>query len=398
MKSLSVALLSLAIIGLAGSASLSGILINNQIKYNNLNNNFQELQNSFTVLENSFSSLQLNYTSLEGNYSILFGELDELDDLYIEICDSYQELYDDFLALNETYNQLNQTHNVLSNDFSDLLDLYTQLQSVYSQLLSDYASLNSLYVAISSKLSTILNYLQRLPFAEKMSIYYQFCRLYCEESTLETCRRIMLHASKQANYFTAIDNLLGPMFFDFDSSMNYAWDKIIQTFSSLQYWSGTNTQYTIHNWIRSISGLTYISDTISGFGSVDAGDYALSPIETLKYGGGDCEDFSILCGTMLENNGHDVGIVGIIDYEFYYIPLKHAWLWVNIDYNYWLANSINNPIWTFDGITYEWIVVDPTPNWQTSIWERPTWLNWYMTNGITPSQWLSKCQAVVINP
>lgn len=336
---------------------------------------------------------------MEGNYSILCDETDELDDLYQDICDSYQELLGDYLALNESYIQLNQSHNLLGDDYSDLFSLYTQLQSDYSQLLSSYASLNSLYVATNTKLNTLLTFLRKLPYAEKMSFYYQACRIISEESLLSTSQRIMLHASKRSNYFASIDALLGIDFFEFSSSMDFAFDTITQAFSWLQYWSGVNTQYTIHQWVTSISGLTYMYDVEIGYGRAYTGDYMLSPYETLKYRGGDCEDFAILCGTMLENNGHDVGIVAIHDDEFFPGGLHHAWLWVNIDYDYWFANNFNNPIFTFDGgVTYEWIVVDPTPGWQSSIWWRPDWLDWYETNGITLFQWLSKCEAVVVDP
>ena len=68
LKAVTALLLTLSIVGLAGSSVLSGILINNKVNYNNLDFEFQQLHDSFTTLETAFSSLQINYTSLEGNY------------------------------------------------------------------------------------------------------------------------------------------------------------------------------------------------------------------------------------------------------------------------------------------------------------------------------------------
>ncbi|NHJ50012.1 MAG: hypothetical protein FK733_19625 [Asgard group archaeon] len=402
LKTLTSIFMSIAIVGILGSASLGGILINKQVNFSSLDDSFQQLQSSFNSLEESFADLQANYTLLENNYTLLCGENDELTDQYQAICDSYAELLDDYNALDDAYNQLEASHNLLISDYDDLMDLYTQLQATYSQLISDYAALNSLYLSTQNKLNAIFEYIRRLPFIEKVSLYYQLCRMmyYVYNSSLEMCRGMILHASQQANYFTNVDNFLGTSIWDGQTSMECAWDATTNVYAGwLLFWSGSNNQYDIHNWIVSTSGLEYLYDTDTSYGRDYGGDYPLGPIETLKYKGGDCEDFSILCGTMMENNGIDVGIVVIHDDEFYPGGLHHAWLWVYIDYSYWFANSIDNPIWSFDGgVTYEWIVVDATPNWQTSIWTAPQWLDWYNTNGVSASQWLAKCTAVVVDP
>jgi hypothetical protein len=411
MKTLTTVFLSLAIVGLVSSVGLSGVLISKQGKFKNLDANFQQLQNSFTTLEDTFSILQTNYSSLEDDYNIICGENDELDELYQEIYDSYQGLLADYVTLNDSYTQLNQSHNLLSSDYSDLSNLYTQLQITYSQLVASYAALNSLYLATNANLNLIINNLRVLPYLDKLKMYYHFCRIVYGEPHSATyfnpnytplydlCKNIILHASKQANYFTKIDDLLGVDFWDGQTSMDYAWDKMFEIFGPIPYWFGGATQNIIHNWVNTFSGLVYQSDDTLDVGRQYNCDYSLSPVETFSYNGGDCEDFSILCGTMLENNGHDVGFVAIQDDIYYPGSLRHAWLWVNIDYNLWLGSNINNPIWSFDGgATYQWIVVDPTPGWQLNIWWRPMWLDWYMRNGITAAQWLSLCYAAVCDP
>ncbi len=126
----------------------------------------------------------------------------------------------------------------------------------------------------------------------------------------------------------------------------------------------------------------------------------MSPLETLKYRCGDCDDFSILGGYMFEINGVNVKFATISDNTYYPDGLNHAFLWIKIvDYlsqePWWATNNH----WSFNGsVSYDWIIVDCTPGWQSSIWDRPAWYQWYKDNSITTADWYQFVATVTVDP
>ncbi|MGC9781289.1 MAG: hypothetical protein HZR80_18755 [Candidatus Heimdallarchaeota archaeon] len=374
-----------SVLGLVGTASMTGVFIFKQGQYTAMLENYQQLDDSFTDLETTIAELQNNYTSLENNYTILCVNNTELQAQYDDLYEDHQELIDN-------YNDLNDAYTVLNGNYNTLQDAYDLLFDLYNQLIDDYADLSDQYNYVSNELDAFMYYIKTLPICDKMTFYYHICRsyLYPQIGPLEFAKDLILHSSYQVNYLSAVDDILEEYdFWEFGSSMDDAWEATTNVYSGwLSYWSGLNWEEEIFDWIRFTSGIVYQYDSQYSYNRNYNFDYFKAPLEMLNNRAGDCDDFSLLGGTMFENNGYDVKFAVIHDDIYYPGELHHAWLWVNVDYDRWTSNFDGNPIWTFNGgLTYEWLIVDLTPNWQGSIWQKPGWLAWYADNGVTSSMW-----------
>ena len=72
-------------------------------------------------------------------------------------------------------------------------------------------------------------------------------------------------------------------------------------------------------------------------------DYWLYPLETLWYGGGDCEDTTILYGTLMSIAGYDVGFVLFADHAMMALSVDGSGWSVSIDGGEYLLCETTNP-------------------------------------------------------
>ena len=72
-------------------------------------------------------------------------------------------------------------------------------------------------------------------------------------------------------------------------------------------------------------------------------DYWLYPLETLWYGGGDCEDTTILYGTLMSIAGYDVGFVLFADHAMTALAVDGSGWSVSIDGGEYLLCETTNP-------------------------------------------------------
>jgi len=438
-------LITTGLVGLIVSSSLLGVVVVKQNKINDKNDQFSNLSTEYETLILMFENLTECYETLIEEYqnltesyeesiaiyeilvennTDLLDELDALQSAYDNLILDYNDLLEDYNSLLTSYNDLIDDYNTLQNNYDDLQFDYTELDNLYQNLQSNYNTLQSNYNILQNdfdsltiqyndlladynylqnELDAVMYYLKSLPLCDKMTFYYHICRMYLypQMGTFEFAKNIILHSSKQANYLGDVDDMLDEYdFWDFGSSMEDAWQATTNIYSGwLSYWSGLNWEEDIFDWIRFTSGIIYQYDSLYTFNRTYWGDYFKFPLEMLNNRAGDCDDFSILGATMFENNGYDVKFATIHDNTYYPGGLNHAWLWVNIDYDRWTSNYDGNPIWTFNGgLTYEWLIVDLTPNWQGSIWQKPAWLTWYYDNGVDPADWLPFESAIDVNP
>ncbi|MBN1329965.1 MAG: hypothetical protein JXA54_10875 [Candidatus Heimdallarchaeota archaeon] len=348
-------LIVVSVAGLTVSTSLTGLYF---VKLNNYNE-----------LSSEFSDLESQLLELLADYETLFGDNDDL-----------QQQYDDLLS----------QYNSLELDYNDLVDLYAALLSLSQDL--------------ESEIDGLILSLKSLPMLDKMSFYYHLCRLNFNpwyDNQMVFARDLILHGSRQYNgFYSDVDSvLLKYNFFEYVTSMSEAWTAITRCLGD---WMLDIRHYyfdldTIFNWVT--ANIDYRYDSETAYGRIYPIDLFLSPLETLKYRCGDCDDYAILGGMLFEDSLIDVRFVTIHDSTYFPGELHHAFLWVNCEYADWVENSVSNPIWSFNGgATYEWLLCDLTTGWQQSIWHEPQWLTWYDNNGIVSSQWLAFVNTINCDP
>lgn len=315
----------------------------------------------------------------------------------------FQSLTTDFEDLLDDYSLLVGENEGLQEDYDYLISLYDNLQGSYLDLFALYNTLQAMYDTLEAELNAVIDMIKSLPMLDKMTFYYHWCRERYGFwiSSLELGKRMILHGSWQYNGFTAVDDILDDYnFWDYGDSMADSWNAVTNCLGSwLQYWSGFYWEEDIFDWIT--NNLEYRPDSETTYNRVYWYDLYLSPLEMLKYRCGDCDDFAILGGAMFENNFYEVKYATIHDDTYYPGELHHAFLWVEvgearIDSNKPFLNP--NPKWSIGGGDYDWLIVDLTPDWQETIWKRPTWLKWYYDNGIPSSQWLVFENSINVNP
>ena len=97
--------------------------------------------------------------------------------------------------------------------------------------------------------------------------------------------------------------------------------------------------YTLYSWVK--RNIRYVGDAIGR-------DKFQTPIETMKFRAGDCEDQVILLASMLESIGYKTKIVilgpTMKKNKIYHVvmqvgyPYRHPKKWINIDPSYHLFN------------------------------------------------------------
>jgi hypothetical protein len=344
-----------SVAGLTISSSFMGLFIHKQQQQKNLAADFAELEQQFG--------------ELLADYEVLIGEKEDL-----------QEQFD---SLEEQYNSLEMNYN-------DLQELYYELEILVENLEAE----------IEGWVSSI----KTLPMLDKMSYYYHLCRMNFnpfQQSYMTFGRNLILHGSRQYNgFYSDIDTVLSNYnFFDYSSSMTEAWTAVTQCLGDWMLDIGhfNYNLETIFNWVT--SHITYRYDDETAYNRNYPIDLFLSALETLKYRCGDCDDYSILGGTLFEESNIDVHFATIHDDTYYPDELHHAFLWVHCNRDDWEQKAVSNPIWTFNGgDSYEWLLCDLTSGWQQSIWHEPGWLTWYDDNDISSSEWMDFVDTIPCNP
>jgi len=277
----------------------------------------------------------------------------------------------------------NNTEKTLQGNYNDLDSEYTLLEDAFQALLNTSEDLEE-------ELESMIAFVKAMPLLDKMSFYYSMCRyLYFDHSTnplmVQSGVDLILHSSAQYNVFSELDTLLDDFdFWEFGDSISDAGTAIMNIFcvsqdgSSpewLDCWYGSNSESDIFQWVK--NHIDYTLDAVCNYGRPYSFDLFLSALETLKYKRGDCDDFSILLATMMENNGFDTYFAMVRDPdhgEFQPDGLHHAFTFVKIN----PASYPTSVLWALDGGPYEWLIVDVTPSWTANIGDTPAWLQWYI--------------------
>jgi len=295
---------------------------------------------------------------------------------------------------------VNQTRNMaltikykrLLKDYENFFGFNETFQLDYSEYFRNYNKLLLKYNYLKIQFDSGIENKKMLPILDKMVWYYNSVRLTLgtkKSTNNRFAANLILHGSSQYNAFEEVEKILGPYnFWTFGDSLS----------DTKEAYS-----YCLEDWqINENSSLGEIFEFVSNnieyrfdseiFEEDNSTDIYLSPLETLFYREGDCEDSAILAASLLESHGYNVKFVSMRDNDYYPGGLFHAFLFVEIGQEIWEANIPDNPAWSFNrGRSYDWIILDPTSSWQSNPWYKPSWLSWYHSNSISNFHWLKNC-------
>lgn len=348
--------------------------------YINLQNFYNDLQDDYNNLQISYDGLQSDYNNLQSDYDGLTDDFNNLQTAYDDLSVLYGELQSDYTTLQSNYNALQIDYDLLSADYTTLLDEYNDLY------LLQQTTQNSLDLF----LDMIIN---EIPMAQKMALYYQFVRnneeqnidwMYGWNEVYQFEEKIILHASGQYNdAFSEVDTILENYnFFDI-SSYNDIWSTMVNVYGANSeggfvpddFFMQTATLQQIQTWMT--DNLHYIYDSDTEWNRAWIIDFIQSPLETMMYSGGDCEDWTIFASTFFEVSGFETAVAGIHDDNHgLFGSFSHSFLFVKVGSNYPSTIHWHLP---YGGDGYPWIPVDTL--WCDIIGDVPTWLQWYYDFG-----------------
>lgn len=260
--------MALSVIGVVGTASMSGLFIVKNIAINKLNEDFIELSNDYSALQDDYenntdcynemlenynnltyyyetliytyslllednSGLQEEYDALLVTYNLLLSNYNDLQANYNALDEAFSNLQADYDALEDAYNQIQLDYSALQDNLNTLSDLYDDLQNSYNQLQNDYDSLENSYNNLLIQYNTLVDdyndlqyefnayksYIKQLILPLQYSVFAEAVRRYYLPiylgwktgktywmSFTEYCRDIVLHDSVQENSFQTVSD------------------------------------------------------------------------------------------------------------------------------------------------------------------------------------------------
>ena len=417
-------LIAVAICGTLGIGTFSGLFAIKQNQYNELRNDFDALTTNFENLTSDFNNVsivleqtmeELELQLLENQ--ILFGDNEELKDeidsltevlsdlketlliiniLYLNLQNSFNELTEDYSVLQTSYSDLQDDFNNLTTYFDMLYEYHMIVLGEFDVLLDMYYNLYELQLDTQNSLDMFLDMIiNEIPMAQKFAFYYQFVRnsatgIFTWNDYLQFQEKIILHASGQYNdAFSEVDTILENYDFFDVSSRSDMWSTMVNVygvnseggFVPDEFFMSQAPLQMIQTWMT--DNLHYIYDSDTEWNRYWSLDFIQSPLETMMYSGGDCEDWTTFFSTFAEVSMFETAVASVYDDNHgLYGSISHSFLFVKVGQgNY--QSTVHwklNPNYT----RYDWIPIDSL--WCVTIGDTPSWLQWYYDYG--DSTWI----------
>lgn len=254
---------------------------------------------------------------------------------------SYQKLYGSRLE------EYKNNYLLLEGNYSNLKNDYNDLQSQYSTLLDDY---NRVSESLKLFEDISIDHLIQLTYNEiRENIQPQynpwFGTYYYDQQSVEYASNVCAHDRSILFWPSIEDN-----YYDLKGShlTHDAYSIIEKIIDYIDIKSSDSETVKIEKILNFItSNIEYQSDLNDEF---------LFPIETLVYRTGDCDDFSILAGTLLEEVGFECAI-GFFTKDSQNTGHSMVLIKLNdiVGYNYWYFDDLTN-MGLSDG---KWIILEP---------------------------------------
>jgi len=343
---------------------------------------YDDLSAEYVVLETKFTNLQYDYYALEFNYTTLAG--------------GYEKLQYDYNNLQEDYNLSVNSSSEWSNRYFDLQDNHTMLEANYSQLDRDFGQLQVSYARLELDYENLQdNYSQlKQDYENLQGNYSQLYEMYWDNLNLTWELYDELFFIENINLGHLMESCYGDIRDIYDERWDGFWwdligddDEVIEFAANLAehdlgriFWTDPNERYkgiTGENMNQvAHSKLSYVPDylEIDEYGDPvikvesildfvttwvhyehDLNGEFLSPIETLTFRSGDCDDYSILVSALFELVGLESGIVFVTNDE----GDGHAMVLLHLDdlgsYSYYYFSDL-----TSYGLQEgKWIIIEP---------------------------------------
>lgn len=245
----------------------------------------------------------------ETELELLQADYDSLKSDYNELLTDYDELFTSYESSTEDYDQVQLDYDDLQEDYDDLQEDYDTLETQYNELLDDYASLQDAwqYNYYMSANSDALQLMEALNIGHLLADYYEEIRAYHDDigalntsqESAEFAAGLARHSLGQAEWFIYESD-----YYDCADPQEYSYTTAEREFSEVMDLIDLQTDDSDVEKIEKI--LQFINDNIHYEHDLD--DARLSPMETLAFQSGDCDDYATLGAAMFEYVGIDSAI------------------------------------------------------------------------------------------
>jgi hypothetical protein len=250
---------------------------------------------------------------------------------YEELIDSIQnefgELSSENSILQNTYTSLQNTHEDLTEDYNVLIIEHQSLRDKYSVCTSNYHELSEAYDNLMEDYQLALGEIPLTPGRTTTILIEREYEWYFSGRNWDLSIAI---PESIADFYSEQDRISTN---DYSVYVTHPFDdefinSIIEKMNVIAIEENLSEIEKVNLVISFVQSLPYTLDDVS----TPYDEYPRFPIETLIYGGGDCEDTSILTASLLEAMNYDVVLLS---------PPQHMAVGINIDASgtYWTSND-----------------------------------------------------------
>jgi hypothetical protein len=296
----------------------------------------------FIQTYNEYNQTNSVYQVLTVQYQSLLTEKHTLQNNYDDLQTTYSDLHTAFTDIQDSYYALTDLHQVLSKDNAQLEMDYDSLTDEYIVLSLDYAVERCL--RIGNSLESYYDYLRHELGPTGTENWWQQTDPNYWQTSVDFAANLALHDIRRIYWPTIEEEYYGAIG---EYSYDTAFAKIQEVLSFIELHYDESASVVITKVLAFVN--RYIQYEL------EVNDVFLAPVETLGYKSGDCDDFSILVATMLDEVGIDSAIGFFVnEYEQY-----HAMILVNLDdlrgYGFFYYDDL-----THRGLDLgRWIIIEP---------------------------------------
>ncbi|MEM0179195.1 MAG: hypothetical protein QXO53_03510 [Fervidicoccaceae archaeon] len=244
-----------------------------------INASYRTLQDQYAQLSDKYSNLSKSYSDLSNSYAQLYSEYNstiksfmDLQAQYAALNDRYSQLQNNYTALSIKYSNLNADYGNLSARFQQITALYNSLQENYTNLNNSMNYLLSLYISLNESASDLINYLYSLE-----TIPDAFSRTLNWDEVSAIGKYVYNAGVSKYDIWGSIQNIYNYIV----NNVAYVYD-IDMPFPIPFFMNFGNYSF--------LTSIFYLP----------LQNYVQTPLFTIEYGQGDCDDQAVLAYAMIK--------------------------------------------------------------------------------------------------
>ena len=251
-------------------------------------------ESSYWQMKGSRDSLQTTYDGLQSKYTTLQSTYTTLQSTHTALQSSYDELLSEYESLSS-----NQTD--WADLYNDLLDSYSALESQYNEL--EHAYLLSEALPIGHLLD---NYYDEVRELESSSGWDWWWDIFIGDSTqdqVDLCANLAKHSLARV-YWSSLEDDYMRLFRITHPYDEHSYETASRELDEVYQLLGISPSDPPVVRVEKILG--FMSSYITW--EADFNEIFLSPVETLAFRSGDCDDFATLASAFFEKAGIDSAV------------------------------------------------------------------------------------------